>query len=100
MKYLDRPPPSFETDDIRKGSRPGSYPPIVLDEMHFLISRADFDQLPEYNTSRPSGVYDGKCWKFNRSGVWWIACYIEEVPPHPDGMLTPKRKALIVEDDE
>jgi len=90
--------------DRKRGTPPfgrdhDSYPPICLDVNHFLISREDFYALPEYSTSRPTGVYDGKCWKaLNRSsGEWWIGCYLEEDPPHPDGLLTPFRLALIVE---
>ena len=81
--------------DRRRFSAPGSYPPICYDENHFLITRQDFDALPEYCFSKPTGVYDGKCWKFKRGSEWWIGCYIEEDPPHPDGMLTPYRHALI-----
>lgn len=91
--FVDRPranPP--------KGGDRTSYPPICLDANHFLISQADFDALPECSTSIPTGVYDGKCWKAkNRfTGEWWIGCYLDESPPHPDGMFTPRRRALIV----
>ena len=97
---IDRPPPIFDARDIRRSSLRGSYPPICLDDQHFLISATDFDALPEYSGSRPTGVYDGKCWKIRRRDGWYIGCYIgcyiEEDPPHPDGMLTPIRRALIV----
>ena len=95
--FLDIPSPVIDATDIRRHSANGSYPPIVLDDGHFLISQADFDALPEYTATKPTGVYAGKCWKAQRGkDDWWIACYIEEIPPHPDGMLTPFRRALIV----
>lgn len=95
--YIDRPSPTLLPGDIRRHSARGSYPPICLDDEHFLISRADFEALPEYSFTKPTGVYDGKCWKLKRGGEWWVACYLEEDPPHPDGLLTPFRRALIVE---
>lgn len=96
--YIDRPAPTFEREDIRRHSAAGSYPPICLDDEHFLISQANLDALPEYSASKPTGVYDGKCWKIwhPREKCWWVACYIEEDPPHPDGMLTPYRRALVI----
>lgn len=93
---IDRPSPIFEYNDIRCNSSRGSYPPICLDDEHFLITQSDFDALPDYTGSKPTGVYDGKCWKMRLREEWWIACYVEETPPHPGGMLTPYRRALIV----
>lgn len=92
---IDRPAVLPAHDDERRFSASGSYPAICIDGEYFLISQADFDALPEYSASQPTGVFDGKCWKTLRHGVWWIGCYIEETPPHPDGMLTPYRRALV-----
>lgn len=36
---------------------------FVLDDTHVMMSQREFDQLAEYSTSYPSGVYPGKCWK-------------------------------------
>lgn len=60
--FIDIPAPVLKKGD-------GSYPPICADDDFFLITKENFDKLPEYNTSCPSGVYEGKCWK---------------VKPHPD----------------
>lgn len=94
--FIDRSSPPIGFKDERRHSPSGSYPPICLDDEHFLISQADFDALPEYSCSLPTGVFDGKCWKRYDNGVWWIGCYIEEDPPHPDGLMTPFRRALVV----
>ena len=98
LEFCDRPRPEIGFNDERRYSPPGSYPPICFDSSGFLISQKDFDALPEYSRSKPTGVYDGKCWKAYdaENDQWWIGCYIEENPPHPDGMLTPYRKALVV----
>lgn len=100
LAFVDRPRPTFSHDDIRRHSAPGSYPPICFDNEHFLISRKDWIALPDYSCTKPSGVYDGKCWKSLLGNEWWIGCYIEEDPPHPNGMLTPYRRALIVDDGD
>jgi hypothetical protein len=42
---------------------------IVLDSTHALMSKATFKQLPEYSSSIPSGVYEGKMWKRN-NGIY------------------------------
>jgi hypothetical protein len=34
-----------------------------MDEKHVLLTRRQFEELPEYSSSMPSGVYPGKCWK-------------------------------------
>lgn len=34
-----------------------------MDTTHVLLSRRQFDGLPEYSATSPSGVYPGKCWK-------------------------------------
>ncbi len=47
----------------------------------FLITQAEWDALPEYSLSRPTGIEDGKLWKAYRgpssNGIWaecWILC--------------------------
>ncbi len=36
---------------------------ILLDDKVAVMSQESFDELLEYNTSYPSGVYEGKMWK-------------------------------------
>jgi hypothetical protein len=48
------------------------------------LTRAEFDALPEYSTSIPTGTTIGKRWKRNMgNGVWWMGSYAE----HPDPKL-------------
>jgi hypothetical protein len=42
---------------------------IVIDGKHALMDQTAFDKLLEYNTSVPSGVYEGKMWRSQR-WVW------------------------------
>jgi hypothetical protein len=65
-----------------------------MDDKHFLISKEDFDKLPEYSHTTPTGVYDRKCWKVWRGDIWWISCYLDD--GDPKGMLTPIREAVII----
>ena len=39
---------------------------ILLDDTHALMSMATLAQLAHYDTSTPSGVYDGKMWACDR----------------------------------
>jgi len=83
---------------------PERYPEVIFDETHFLITAANLERLPVYQWSKPTGVYHGKCWKFRvkrdgkplDEGDWWVGCYVYDGDPR--GMLTPYRKALVVEE--
>lgn len=62
-----------------------------MDEKLVLLTPRQFDDLPEYSASMPSGVYPGKCWKrqeykrveidgelrMEPTGKWWIGWYGE-----------------------
>ena len=45
---------------------------MAFDETHVLMTDRDFDDLGEYSTSIPSGVYEGKMWKCLQRGVWYL----------------------------
>lgn len=36
---------------------------ILIDNTHAIMCNKDFKLLPEYSTSIPTGVYEGKMWK-------------------------------------
>ena len=36
---------------------------ILVDDTHALMAPATFQQLREYSTTVPTGVYDGKMWR-------------------------------------
>lgn len=38
---------------------------ILMDDTHCILTQDQFDRLPEYSASIPSGVYPGKAWKRN-----------------------------------
>ncbi len=48
---------------------------VLIDEKHALMTREVFNQLHEYSTSNPSGVYEGKMWKGNRDEFWVLRWY-------------------------
>lgn len=45
---------------------------IEVDDIHALMSQADFDKLANYSMSNPSGVYVGKMWKCKNLEVWYL----------------------------
>ena len=62
-----------------------------MDDKLVLLTPAQFEALPEYSTSMPSGAYEGKCWKraqyeldpkggWVSTGVWWLGWYGPDKP--------------------
>lgn len=47
------------------------------------MTGAEFDALPEYSASLPTGTTIGRQWKVNRVGLaphWWMGMYTRELP--------------------
>lgn len=55
------------TDPMGKHWRQPDTENFVIDDTHVSMTQRDFDMLPEYSTTNPSGVYVGKCWKSQQS---------------------------------
>lgn len=75
------------------------YPEMLIDGDTAIVSRRDFDRLPEYSTSNPTGVYVGKVWKRVRpeAGVCQLGSYEENDPPN-EYVLTNFRTLIVVDD--
>lgn len=50
---------------------------VLLDDTHALMSQRDFESLPEYSATMPSGVYPGKTWRAQWRGRWFFRWYGE-----------------------
>jgi hypothetical protein len=48
---------------------------VLIDDKCAVMPRKSFDELYDYSGSVPSGVYDGKMWKAQKSGVWYLRFY-------------------------
>jgi len=48
---------------------------ILVDGTHAVMDARTFDQLSEYSTTMPSGVYPGKMWKALSCGRWMLRWY-------------------------
>lgn len=44
---------------------------ILVDETHAMMSSEDYGKLLNYETSIPSGVYDGKMWRCFNTLCWY-----------------------------
>ena len=59
---------------------------ILTDDTHALMEQGDFDGLPEYSCSLPTGVVIGKRWKrgepYQQPRTHW---YMGEFIPDPAG---------------
>lgn len=67
---------------------------LVTDDEVFVSAR-DFDRLPEYSTSIPTGVYVGKVWKARRGEGWMLGTFEDHDPPDPEFVMTRFRKLTI-----
>lgn len=45
---------------------------ILIDAHHAVMDAAAFAQLLEYSCSKPTAVYEGKMWKAQFDGVWYL----------------------------
>ncbi len=48
---------------------------IRIDGEHAIMSEKTFKQLHRYDTSLPSGVYEGKMWAREKAGDFWLCWY-------------------------
>lgn len=69
------PPPDFMQNQIM-WCQP-KREDILVDNQFAIMSQETFDQLMEYSTTNPIGIYDGKMWKstgkFKNSFLKWYA---------------------------
>lgn len=76
---------------------------ILVDDTHAVMSQATFEQLAEYSTTNPSGVYHGKMWRRHDGAydrrpnapppVWLLMWY--GVDPDPAFVKNCHRKIII-----
>jgi len=56
---------------------------VLIDGECAVMTRKAFNQLHDYSHSMPSGVYDGKMWKAQFRGQWYLKFYRpSEKPGH------------------
>lgn len=55
---------------------------VLIDDIHALMSKDSLKQLHEYSMSCPTGVYEGKMWKWRkyrtRDDEWFLRWYEED----------------------
>ena len=66
---------------------------IELDKTHALMSEQTFKGLPEYSYTIPTGKYEGKMWRANKYGKWYLAWY--GPAPEPGYLSIEWREILI-----
>jgi hypothetical protein len=72
---------------------------ITIDDTHAIMSQETFDALADYSCSVPTGVYDGKMWKYGRPyreprTEWWLCWFAPS--DKPDCCSTHTRRIIIV----
>ncbi len=50
---------------------------ILIDAAHALMTQDTFEELTEYSTEMPSGIFAGKMWKYlgPTSGKWFLCWF-------------------------
>lgn len=81
------------TDPMGKSWDQPSREDILVDDTHALMSEPDFNKLPDYSRSQPTGVYPGKMWKAYSGGGSWILRWFGE---HPDPKLCSNHSREII----
>jgi hypothetical protein len=76
---------------------------ILIDDTHAVMTQSDWNLLPKYNTSKPTGVYPGKMWGRDEKdgipgGVNVYLCWYGEVPNNPNLCSNNYRHVLIIEE--
>lgn len=71
------------------------YPDLVFDDTLAICPPATFNALMEYSASAPTGVYDGKVWKGQQRGVWYLGSY-EPAPERPGYSVRKYRPLKVV----
>ncbi len=66
-----------------------------MDEVYVRLTEKQVAQLPVYDSSYPSGCYDGKCWLRHGEGhVQWLCWYHPHAEP---GKIGIDHRVIIVE---
>lgn len=83
------------THPLSKNWRQPTRESVHLFDDKAFIDRGDFNILPEYSCTIPTGVYEGKMWK-RREGVEWLICWYGP-SLDPDECRIHYRKLVIVD---
>lgn len=73
------------TDPLSRHWKQPKTEDILIDDINAVMTQADFKKLPEYSTTKPSGVYPGKMWKSDHTDedgrhVHWALKWFGIVP--------------------
>ena len=79
------------THELSRHWRQPNRDEILIDDTHAVMSAATWEKLARYDTSTPSGVYEGKMWR-RRGMLCWFG--FSDVP---NSCSNNARVALIVE---
>lgn len=51
----------------------------LFDDTHVVLPESDFRKLLEYSASYPTGVYQGKMWRAQAHGDWYLCWYDDPI---------------------
>lgn len=77
---------------------------ILVDDESAVMDELSFAKLPNYSTTRPSGVYPGKMWKADEfwdqpdTSKWWLLWYGESYKKDGKEFCTIHRRLIVIHD--
>lgn len=74
------------------------YPDMRYDDQTAYVHSADLERMPEYSSTVPTGVCDGKLWKRKTEIGWLLGSYEWDEPEAEDPGIFTKFRHLIVLD--
>ena len=73
---------------------------LVLDDKYAMMYRRDFEMLPDYTGSEPTGKYNGKMWKaqyVSRDNRKWYLCWCHDENTVSQEIYISYREILIID---
>ena len=73
---------------------------LVLDDKYVMMYRRDFEMLPDYTGSEPTGKYNGKMWKaqyVSRDERKWYLCWCHDENTVSQEIYISYREILIID---
>jgi hypothetical protein len=83
------------TDPLGRHWRQPDRHELLLDDQHAVMTRQSFDQLAEYSTTIPTGVYPGKMWKaISGDGTAYLRWF--GIVPGRDDLCSNNQRCILI----
>ncbi len=84
------------TNPLGKHWEQPAHDEVIIDETHAFMSQSVCDQLKQYDSTNPTGTYEGKMWKRESGGKLWLIFYDVDWKEHDPKMLTINSRRIVI----